>query len=163
MRTVRRTAVRRESFLVPGDRARAGRFISERTVWPDGSNRTPPRRGSMLLIAMVCLLVMMTIFGALLQMAHASRLQVRRDVLRSQARWLAEAGASRAAAALRQNADYTGETWTVSAATLSDGDGLVKILVKQEPASTIVVSAEYPAEDPTPVRYEHTWAYRTEE
>jgi hypothetical protein len=113
----------------------------------------------MLLIAMVCLLVMMTIFGALLQMAHASRQQVRRDVLRSQARWLAEAGASRAAAALRRDAAYTGETWTVSAATLGDGDGVVQILVKQEPATTIVIHAEYPADDPTPVRYEHTWKY----
>jgi hypothetical protein len=164
MRTVRRTAVRRESFLVPGDGARARGFVSrERTVWPDGFNRNPPRRGSMLLIAMVCLLVMMTVFGALLQMAHASRQQARRDVFRSQARWLAEAGASRAAAALGHDAAYTGETWTVSAATLGEGDARVKIVVQHEPATEIAVLAEYPADDPSPVRYEHTWAYRTGE
>lgn len=157
----RRTGMRRESFVCPprdgGDR----RTVSwDSTVWPAGSTRSPSRRGSILLIAMVCLLVMMTMFGALLQMAHASRQQVRRDVLRSQARWLAESGASRAAAALRNDARYTGETWNVPASDLGGHQGArVTIVVRNEAGRAIDVVAEYPVDDPSPVRYEHTWLY----
>ena len=70
---------------------------------------------------------------------------------RLQAMWLAESGLQRASVRLAGSADYTGETWVVSAESLGgDRDGRVEICVEpvaDEPnARRVHVTADYPAE-----------------
>jgi Tfp pilus assembly protein PilX len=78
--------------------------------------RTNPRsnrRGVILVVAIVCVVIASILFLTLVKTAarchEVSALQARE----TQAIWLAESGLERAAAQLRKNPDYRGETWTV--------------------------------------------------
>jgi type II secretory pathway component PulK len=109
------------------------------------------RRGSMLVIVMVLLLVVAGVVGALVQVLHVERRQIRSHDARLQAAWLAEAGLERAAGRLRSAADYEGETWTVPAGSFGGAHGgSVEIRVEPVAASPqlrrISVTADYPAD-----------------
>jgi Tfp pilus assembly protein PilX len=109
------------------------------------------RRGSMLVIVMVLLLVVAGVVGALVQVLHVERQQIRSHDARLQTAWLAEAGLERAAARLRDAAGYEGETWTVPASSLGGTHGgRVEIRVERVAASPqlrrISVTADYPAD-----------------
>jgi type II secretory pathway component PulK len=108
------------------------------------------RRGSALLIALVCLIVITIVSGTLLRQGIQARGQLRAEERRLQARWLAESGLERAAARLADDAGYTGETWTISADALADPwPGQVTIAVAPvagHPARRLVtVRADYPS------------------
>ena len=69
-----------------------------------------------------------------------------------QAQWLAEAGVERAAARLSADANYRGETWTISAKELAGAnDGAVRINVEKDAGRAnrrrVSVEADYP-DDP---------------
>lgn len=108
------------------------------------------RRGIITVAALVCLIIVAMICGALLKIDTSERRVVRMEERRLQAEWLVEAGLQRAGARLASNDHYQGETWTCSAEDLGGNDpGLVTIAVetpKDQPARRAVhVRAECPA------------------
>lgn len=86
------------------------------------SERSPAdRRGLVLLVVMVCLLIISVAGGSALKIALTQRRQMQREQLRCQAEWLADAAVSRGAARLQNDPAYEGEAWKVSAAQLGTG------------------------------------------
>ena len=99
---------------------------------------------------MVSLLLASAIALSLVRLALAQQGQVRREQIRLQAEWLAEAGLERGAAQFRRNPDYQGEEWQIPADHL-DGrhTALVQITVRpaEETDGTVLrVIAQYPEE-----------------
>jgi Tfp pilus assembly protein PilX len=137
-------------------------------------NRRPrrhsaPRRGAILVMALVCLVILGVLQVLLVQAAVARRRLSAEQAHRHQARWLAEAGIERAAARLAAEADYRGETWQVSAEELPpSGQGAsqpasVEIEVQSATAAAdqrsanermVRVRAAYPRDLPRRVVYE---------
>lgn len=108
------------------------------------------RRGALMVVALAILAVVTTLaLSAVRSLAVAARAQ-RQQAWRAQAVWLAEAGIERAAARLRSEPDYRGETWPVSAAELSGADaGQVQIEVQSaatEGRWRLSVSATFPTD-----------------
>jgi type II secretory pathway component PulK len=97
-------------------------------------------------MAMVALLVVSLVAGALVRSLLAAHQQSHRYADQLQAQWLAEAGLARAATKLRAEASYQGEVWQVSLAPgeMNEAEsGQVTITV--EPATKkIAVEAIYP-------------------
>lgn len=105
------------------------------------------RRGAVIIAALVCLLIVMALLGAMLQGTLRARRQmhVERDL--RQCELLLQAGAERAVHRLAQESDYRGETWTVSAnANLGLADGQVTIAASRaaDQPWQLNVNAEYP-------------------
>src|SRR5262245_45355268 len=74
------------------------------------------RRGGALVIALVTLLVITSTMAALVHSLTAEFRQSRQTALELQAHCLADAALARAAAQLRTNPSYQGETWRAAAA-----------------------------------------------
>lgn len=116
----------------------------------DSCPRLPtPRRGVVLIAALVCLALIAALGGTLLRWAAMEHTLLRSQAQASQARWLAEAGAQRAAAQLARDANYKGETWNIAAADLPSGEAArVGIAVSAADGEggrrSIEVDAEYP-------------------
>lgn len=121
------------------------------------NNRRPRRRGSasarrgaLMVVALAILAVVtMLALAAVRSLAVAARAQ-RQQAWRAQALWLAEAGVERAAARLRGEPNYRGETWPVAAAELSGAD-VGEVRIEVQPAATegrwrLNVSATFPAD-----------------
>ena len=128
--------------------------------------RRTPRRGGALVVAMVTLLVVTLIAGAVVRSLLAEHRQARQSQNELQAQWLAESALARAAAQLAQSSDYAGETWQPKLGTSSSeaDSGTVEIQVEklESPAPTrrIVAIAHYPNHEwrRATVRREHTLA-----
>lgn len=75
------------------------------------SSNATHRRGSALIIAMICLVLTSVLTVSLVQIVLLQRGQVERDEWQLQAEWLAESGIDRAVAQLSTNASYNGEEW----------------------------------------------------
>jgi Tfp pilus assembly protein PilX len=94
------------------------------------------RRGFLLVVVLICLLLISMIGASLLKLGLTQHRQTRNEQNRIQSIWLAEAGIDRAAAMLRSDSKYSGETWTVSATDLSAKQpGVVQIRVKPDAES----------------------------
>ncbi len=111
----------------------------------------PSRRGFVLLIAMVCVAIAAVVFVALLRSAMAQEEAVRADGQELQASWLAESAVDRAAARLRADDTYRGETWNLPAGMLGGVDNAtVEIKIEAVPGRAelrrVNVRADYPAE-----------------
>lgn len=114
---------------------------------------TSPRRGGVIVISMVCLMLASFLVVHLAKLTFANRAQQRKELQIEQAAWLAEAGVSRAAFQLRTDPNYTGETWTLDANELGGFDsGQVTITVSTEDRSQVTVTAMYPTGSATSVR-----------
>ncbi len=129
----------------------------KRFVARNALSRQGPRRGAILVFAILALLVVTMLGASLLKTVSFSRQQLQREVLHTQANWLADSGAARAVSQLRSSPDYTGETWAVPAEQLSGGrTASVRIAVVPEPdhpgRSVIAATAEYPHGSPTAIR-----------
>jgi hypothetical protein len=130
-----------------------------------------PRRGIMVVAVLLCLIVVMLLGAALLKIALAQR-GINRDLERRlQAEWLVESGINRALARIAADRDYTGETWSISAADLGLSEeglagssaqkaltaGVVTIVVDRPAAETnrrrIRVQADYPRDEPRRSRH----------
>jgi len=118
-----------------------------------------PRRGTILVIAMMCLLIMSMLSASLLRIALVERQHERSQGQHLQTHWLAESGLQLAALQLRQNPDYEGEVWEIAASELGGTSaGRVEIKVEQVAADEsksgktsprrIHVRAEYPVNSP---------------
>jgi type II secretory pathway component PulK len=121
-----------------------------RTVTPRYASRvryetTSDRRGLVLIVVMVCLVVFATLCGVLLKLALVEQRQVRMQEWRLQAEWLAESGIERAAARLADSADYAGETWTVATQEFAEGAVTIEVeRVEARPNLRLVrVRADY--------------------
>ena len=119
--------------------------------------RQSPRRGAIIVFAILALTVVSMLGAALLKTVSQSKQQLQREALHAQAVWLADSGAARAVARLRTSPDYAGETWTVPAEQLSAGrTASVRIVLAPEPdqpdRTIIAATAEYPHGSPTAIR-----------
>jgi type II secretory pathway component PulK len=128
------------------------------------------RRGITLVAVLICLLAVMLLGASLLKIALAQR-GINRDLERRlQAEWLVESGVERALARIAADPDYTGETWSISAADLGlseagqpgsskekAGAGLVTIGVDRPAGETnrrrIRIQADYPRDEPRRSRH----------
>ena len=112
------------------------------------TNQTPQRlgtrrRGTVLIIAVVLLLVATGLSAELLRGVVADARQLRSDCQTVQAERLAEAGLARAAVRLAADRSYTGEEWTVQ---LPDGAGLVRIRITDSGGNrSVQATAVWPA------------------
>ena len=109
------------------------------------------------MFAILALLVVSMLGAALLRTVSQSKQQLQREVLHTQAVWLADSGAARAVAKLRAAPDYIGETWAVPVEQLSAGrTASVRIALSPEPnhpdRTVIAATAEYPQGSPTAIR-----------
>jgi Tfp pilus assembly protein PilX len=118
------------------------------------------RRGTVLIVALVCLLIGMTLVCALLQGTLRARRQLRVERDRRQTELLLQAGLDRAALRLAKETDYRGESWDIPAASLSGNSAaLVTIKVSREADDhpwQIHVVAEYPAGSELSIRRSRT-------
>lgn len=117
----------------------------------------PARRGAILIFAFMALLVVTMLGASLIRTVTLSKQQLQREVLHTQAIWLADSGAARAIARLKAAPDYTGETWSVPADQLTAGrTASVRITVVPQPdhpqQTLITATAEYPHGSPTAIR-----------
>jgi len=119
------------------------------------------RRGVVLVAALVCLLIVMTILGSMLlaTLRSARQLHAERDL--RQCELLLLAGMDRAVFRLGKEMDYRGETWTLPAAAIAlRGDGLVTIEVSRPAANEspqVTVVAEYPTGSEYSIRRSRTF------
>ncbi len=112
------------------------------------------RRGGGLIVAMVTLLVVTSMMGSVIRSLLVEMRQGRQEAAELQSHWLAEAAIERAAAQLRSNSDYSGETWTVDlspvASSAASPSGIVEIHVERDgdgQPMRVAVEARYP-DDP---------------
>ena len=109
------------------------------------------RTGSILVITMVVLFVVALIAAALVQLLMLQTRQSKRSEQRQQAAWLAESALARGESALKNDANYAGETWRVPNELLGAGQsGAVEIRVENvtepnpKPGRRVLVTATYP-------------------
>ena len=118
------------------------------------------RRGAVLIVALVCLLVVFTLVGLLVQSALRARRQLHAERDRRQAELLLDAGLARAAERLAAEADYRGETWSLPAASIvGTSSGQVTIAAARNDATDpwrVNVVAEYPLGDELSIRRSRT-------
>ena len=119
------------------------------------------RRGTVLVAALVCLLIVIALLGSMLQGTLRIRRQLHAERDRRQTELLLLAGAQRAAFRLAAEADYRGETWKLPADNIiSHGDGQVTITATREADDQpwrLSVVAEYPVGSPASIRRSSTF------
>jgi type II secretory pathway component PulK len=119
-----------------------------------------PRRGTILIVALVCLVIIMALIGSLLQGTLRARRQLHAERDRRQAELLLQAGLDRAALRLASETDYHGESWQLPAESITgSGAGLVTIEASRQGEDKpwqIHVVAEYPTGSELSVRRSRT-------
>lgn len=127
------------------------------------------RRGVVLAAAVACLMLAILLSAALAKSVLERHRRLLTQQKQTQALWLAESAASRAAARLGRDADYAGETWEIPAGELGGAAGKAIITVspgEDDPAGRrIAIEAHYP-DDPVRrvmIRKEFTLAAAEEE
>lgn len=127
----------------------------------------PSRRGTILIVALVCLLIIMALVGALLQGTLRAHRQLRVERDRRQAELLLEGGLDRAAQRLSSDNDYRSESWELPAQSIGgNSSGLVKIEASRESDDgpwKIHVVAEYPAGSEFSIRRSRTILVQSQE
>jgi type II secretory pathway pseudopilin PulG len=107
------------------------------------------RAGFALIGVMIVLVIASMLVVSWFKSISAQRDQLRMAEDRLAAEWLADGAIDRAAAKLRDNKDYTGETWAISAGELDAQDGAA-IEIRVSPVDshsdrrTIEIAADYP-------------------
>lgn len=119
-----------------------------------------PRRGTILIVALLCLLVIMSLLGTMLLAALQSTRQLHAERDLRQCELLLQAGVERALTQLAEQPDYQGETRELTAAEIiNQGTGRITIAVTPATADAppqLQVAAEYPAESEIAVRRSRT-------
>jgi hypothetical protein len=120
-----------------------------------------PRRGSVLVATLVCMLVVMMILGIMFQGAVRAHRQLYRERDLRQTELLLQAGCDRAAFQLSNAEDYHGETWNLPAdMVVGAGRGRVTIETTRsgsQPTWDVKVVAEYPQGSDTSIRRSRTF------
>ena len=120
------------------------------------------RRGTIVLIPMLCLVLSLAVIGGLLKQTSIELKQLKKEQFLIQANWLADAAAQRAARKLREEQNYTGETWTVLPEELGGKfPGSIVIEINRSPQNnqpiTIRTLASYPSKGLERVRIVREW------
>jgi hypothetical protein len=119
------------------------------------------RRGTVLVAALVCLLVMMTILGNMLLGSTRARRQLHPERDLRQTELLLVAGAERAAYRLATQPNYRGEIWSLPAESIvGDGAGEVAITATRNSDRApwqVRVVAEYPHGSRLPIHRSRTF------
>jgi len=111
------------------------------------------RHAAALIIALVTLLIITSTMASIVHSLLVDLRQTRQAANELQAHWLADSAVGRAAAQLRANGEYEGETWRPVVADENEGRGVAEIRTKrgeslgsQESGGrlNIVVDARYP-------------------
>ena len=128
------------------------------------AQKTQVRRGSFVLIPMLCLILALAVTGQILKQSHVEARQLKQQQYLLQASSLGDAAVQRAARRLIQNSDYDGETWKVKIGGMGkDNSGEVVIKVKKnrqtEDSYIIKTEASYPANDIYRVRIIREWPF----
>src|SRR2546423_6395914 len=87
------------------------------------------RQGAVLVAALVCLLVVMAMLGAMLKGTLLAQRQLHRERDLRQTELLLQAGSDRAAYRLASDANYRGETWNLPANVIAD-NGEARITIE---------------------------------
>lgn len=118
------------------------------------------RRGAILVAALVALVIVMALIGALVQGTLRARRQLHVERDRRQAELLLQAGLDRASLRLASETDYRGESWELPAESITGGgSGLVTIETSREAEDQpwqIHVVAEYPTGSERSIRRSRT-------
>ena len=118
------------------------------------------RGGAILIVALVCLVVVMALIGALLQGTLRARRQLHVERDRRQAELLLQAGLDRAALRLASETNYRGESWELPPESITGGGpGRVTMEAARESEDKpwqLHVVAEYPAGSEHSIRRSRT-------
>ena len=118
------------------------------------------RRGTILIVALLCLLVIMSLLGTMLLAALQSARQLHAERDLRQCELLLQAGVERALTQLAEQPDYKGQTYDLTAAEIiNQGTGRITIAVTPATENTsaqLQIAAEYPAESEFAVRRSRT-------
>ncbi len=106
-----------------------------------------PRRGMILPIVLVGLLVVALIGAAMAKTVLLQRRTARQAEQLQQAAWLADSALLRARFRITQDAEYTGETWRIAADETGTGFAGTAVIQVQPLAGAkqILIEAAYPA------------------
>ncbi|WP_254512294.1 hypothetical protein [Anatilimnocola floriformis] len=123
------------------------------------------RRGAILIVALLCLLVIMSLLGTMLLAALQSTRQLHAERDLRQCELLLQAGIDRALTQIAKQPDYRGETHEFSAADIID-QGPGRLVIEVTPATAdsrvqIHIDAEYPADSEFSVRRSRTLSIPT--
>jgi hypothetical protein len=125
------------------------------------SNRELPvraerRRGFAVVTALVCLLIVVSIMGSMIQGAIRARRQMHVERDRRQSEMLLFAGATRAMSRLESEPTYVGDVWQLPAdAIVGNGAGRVTCEISRiagDGLRQLRVVAEYPVDRDFPIR-----------
>lgn len=118
------------------------------------------RRGAILIVALLCLLVVMSLLGTMLLAALQSTRQLHAERDLRQCELLLQAGIERALTQVAKQPDYSGETQELATdEIIHQGTGRVTIEVTPATADApaqLQVAAEYPADSEFSVRRSRT-------
>ncbi len=113
------------------------------------TRRILKRRGIIVAVTLVCLVIVATLGAALVRAMVDQRRHSLRDQHSVQAFWLAESAIDRAVSQLASSPDYEGETWQVDKGSLGgrwSGSVLIRVEKTEtdEQAHKIIVETRYP-------------------
>jgi type II secretory pathway component PulK len=108
-----------------------------------------PKGGAVMVAALVCLLIVMSILGSMLHAALRAQRQLRVERDRRQVEFLLQAGVNRAVERLSTDSAFRGDTWSLPTEAIV-GRGRGSVSSEVSPASNeqswqIRIVAEYPA------------------
>lgn len=123
------------------------------------------RRGGILIVAMVCMLLATMILGAMLKLTMMHGRQMRTEQYSVQADWLAVSAVERAASRLFDDRSYSGEVWEIEAGLIGgvyDGRAEIRVTPSAEDQDeySVTVVAVYPLHSPQPMRRTKTVSIR---
>tara|TARA_R110002095_G_scaffold191683_2_gene169323 strand:- start:2613 stop:3074 length:462 start_codon:yes stop_codon:yes gene_type:complete len=123
------------------------------------------RRGTIVLIPMVCLILSLAVIGELLKQSSIEIKQLKKEQQYLQASWLADAAAQRAVGKLSHQENYAGETWVLPPEEIGGrfpGEVIIEIMrdKQNDKSITIRTQASYPAKVTERVRIVREWPFK---
>lgn len=122
------------------------------------------RRGSFVLIPMLCLVLALAVIGEILKQSTIETRQLKKQQYQIQAIWLADAAAQRAVSRMNQDPEYTGEVWQLKPEESGlpyPGEVVIKVKKNRQmlPSVEIRTEASYPLEESKRVRIIREWPF----
>lgn len=147
--------------------------MSKLRNWP--ARRAKPgkqrRQGTTTVLVLICLLVVVSFVGTMLQSAVRARRQLQTERNRRQAELLLDAGIDRASYRLVAEPEYRGEIWTPDSTALAGRAQVVATITptpadasatpssSRTPSWQVEVIAEFPVGNPNSIRRSHAFLF----
>lgn len=122
-------------------------------------HRHQPRSGAVLVVALICLLVALSIATTMTTESIARRVQLQVELNARQADLLVLAGRNRAAARLAADSDYTGESWTPAVNDTKAAAVTITVEPIDDAGASVTVVASYPDGDPKAVQRSRVYLF----